>query len=408
MANNILSPTVITREAIRVLHNNLVIGKNCNRQYDDRFAQGGAKIGTSLQIRRPNQFTVRSGATASVQDVQEYANTLTVATQRGIDFQFSSVELTMTIDDFSNRYIQPAMSRLASEIDFLLMQNAYQAAGNTVGTPGTTPNTALVWLQAGQKLDEFAAPRDNLRIAAMNPAAQASTVDALKGLFQSSEKISDQYNSGMMGQALGFNFFMSQNVNAHTVGPLGGTPLVNGASQGIATGWAETTSLITDGWTAAAANRLKAGDVITITGVNAVNPETKQSTGALMQFVVTADASSDGAGNLTAIISPAIIRAGAYQNVTGAPADNVAITVVGTASTAYPQNLTYHKNAIALVTADLELPKGVDMASRETYDNFSMRFIRDYDSTNDVFLSRFDVLFGFKTVRPEHVCRVWG
>lgn len=409
MANTILTPTTITREALRVLNNEVVLAKKVDRQYDSSFAQSGGKIGDTLKVRRPVEYTVRSGATYSAQDVTETSVDLTVATQRGIDFEFTSDELTMDIDSFSERYIKPGMVRLANEIDYLLYNAAYQAVANQVGTAGTTPATALVYLQAGEKLDYFATPRDDQRCMVLNPAAHAASVDGLKGLFAPSSKIGEQYEKGLLGMdVLGFDFYMSQNVRTHTVGPLGGTPLVNGASQSITTGWAATASLITDGWTAAAANRLKAGDIFTIANVYAVNPITKQSTAQLQQFVVTADVSSDGLGNLTAVIAPAIISAGAYQNVNSVPADNAALTVVGTASTGYPINLAFHKSAIALVTADLQMPRGVDMASRANQDGMSLRFTRQWDVTDDKFKSRFDVLFGYKVLRPEWACRVIG
>lgn len=406
MPNTLLTPTIITKEALRIFENELVLANKVDRQYDDRFAKEGAKIGTSLQIRRPVEYTVRSGATASAQDVLENNHTISVSTQRGIDFSFSSAELTLTVENFSDRYIKPAMVRLANEVDSIIAADMKNNIGNLVGTPGTTPATALVLLQAGQKLDENSTPRDNMRFAALNPAANAAVVNGLTGLFHSGDRIEEQYEKGVIGQGLGFKFHMSQNVPVHTVGPLGGTPLVNGAL-GAST-WSETSSLVTDGWTASAANRLKAGDVITIAGVNAVNQQTKQSTGALRQFVVTADANSDGSGNLTAVIRPAIISSGPYQNVSAAAADNAAITVVGTAATAYPQNLAFHKSAFTLVTADLEVPRGVDMAHREVYKNISMRFLRDYNSTSDTFLSRFDILFGYKALRPEWACRITG
>lgn len=411
MPNTLLTPTEITRETLRLLHNNLAFIKNVNREYDDRFANSGAsvsgKIGPTLQIRRPVQFTVRTGATLSLQDVVETKKDLTVSTLKGIDWEFSDTDLTLTIDKFSERYLKSAAARLATELDFDAL-SMYQQVWNQVGTPGTTPNTSLVYLQAGEVLDDSTAPRDGRRVVVINPAAQAATVEALKGLFQSAEKISEQYEKGVMGIGLGWKFLMDQSIRVHTVGPLGGTPLVNGANQGIASGYAETTSLVTDAWTAGAAQRLAKGDVFTIANVFQVNSETKQSVGKVQKFVVTADASSDGSGNLTAIVSPALIRGGAYQNINAAPADNAALTVIGTAATGYPINMAFHKEAFTFVSADLELPKGTDMASRAQSDGISLRFIRDYDVTNNRRISRFDVLYGFVAVRPEFACRIIG
>jgi hypothetical protein len=247
-----------------------------------------------------------------------------------------------------------------------------------------------------------AAPLDN-RCAILDALSEVELIDAQKGLFQSASQIKEQYEKGRMGTAAGLDFSMSQNVPTHTVGPLGGTPLVNGASQTGA-------SLVTDGWTAAAASRLKQGDVFTIANVYAVNPKTRQSTGQLRQFVVTADVSSDGSGNATIPISPSIVGplSPALQTVNALPADNAAITVLGAASAVSPTNLVYHKDAFALVTVDLPLPKGMDMAARASSKQvgLSIRFVRGYDITNDKFISRLDVLYGWKCVRPELACRV--
>lgn len=408
MANTLLQPTTITRAFIKMLHNESALLSRVNKQYDSSFAKEGAKIGDTLKIRRPVQYTVRSGRTASIQDVQEYTTDLTVATQRGIDFAFNSDDLTLKIEEFSERHLKPAASRLATELDYTGIGIVKDSVGNLVGTRGTSPASLLTYLQAQQKLAENACPQDDNLFAMLTPGHQATTVNALSTLFNASKEVSDQYRKGVMGNAAGFEFGMSQNLPVHTVGPLGGTPLVNGASQGITTGWAATTSLVTDGWTASAANRLKAGDVITLAGVNAVNPETKQSTGSLQQFVVTADVSSDGSGNLTAVISPAIITAGAYQNVSGSPADNAAITVVGTASTSYAESLAFHRDAITFATADLILPRGMDMAARETVDGVSARFVRGFDITNDRMITRMDILFGWAVPRPEWACRITG
>lgn len=408
MANTLLTPSIITNEALRILHNELTFSKQINREYDERFAKSGAKIGSTLQVRRPVQFTVRSGSTLSTQDVVETKKDLTVATQIGIDWEFSDADLTMTIDNFSDRYLKPAAARLATELDYRAL-GMYKQVHNQVGTPGTTPATSSVYLQAGAKLDHNACPRDGRRYINMEAEANAATVAGLQGLFNAQGRIADQYTKGLMGRdTLGFDFYMDQNINRHSVGPLGGTPLVNGAGQGVSSGYAETSSLVTDGWTASAANRLKEGDVFTIAGVYSVNPETKQSTGQLQQFVVRADTNSDGSGNATVTISPAIITGGAYQTVTNAPADNAAITVSGTASTAYPINMAFHKDAFTLVTADMELPGGMDMAQRASSDGISLRFVRGYDINADKRVCRFDLLFGMVAIRPEWACRIIG
>jgi hypothetical protein len=234
-------------------------------------------------------------------------------------------------------------------------------------------------------------------------------------LFNSRDDITKQYKSGLLNPMLGIDPIMSQNVPTHTVGPLGGTPLVNGANQGLVNAgatdnpFAATTSLVTDGWTAAAALRLRTGDVFTIANVFAVNPETKQSTGSLRQFVVTADTSSDGSGNATVVISPAIIAGGAFQNVTARPADNAAITVVtGSAGVGYAQNILWHRDAITFVSPELELPGGMDMASNASMADeggISLRFVRGFDIVNNRRISRFDVLWGGAVTIPQWCVR---
>lgn len=403
MANTNLTSSIITNESLAVLENNLTFAKGVNREYDDKFGVAGAKIGTTLNIRKPARYVGRTGAAIGVEDHTETQVALALDTQFGVDVSFTSQELTLSIDEFSDRIIKPAMAAIANKIDRDGLTMAYQSTYNAVGTPGTTPATAAVILAAGAKMDFEAAPRDGQRSLVIDPLANASMVDVLKGLFQSSEKIADQYEQGNMGLAFGYKWSMDQNVVNHTVGPLGGTPLVNGASQTGA-------SLITDGWTAAAASRLKKGDVFTIANVYAVNPQNRQSTGQLRQFVVTADVSSDGSGNATIGISPSIVTSGAFQNVNAGPADNAAITVLGAASTITPQNIAFHKDAFVLGSADLLLPKGVDMASRSASKKvgLSVRMVRQYAISTDAFPCRFDVLYGYKALYPELACRVCG
>jgi hypothetical protein len=402
MANTILTIDMITREALRILENNLTFTKQCNREYDDQFGVTGAKIGDTLRIRKPARYTVRSGTTLSVQDQTETSTSLTLNSQKGVDISFTSKELTLNLDDFSQRVLAPAVAALANQIDRDGL-SLYLDVFNAVGTPGTTPSTLLTYLQAGEKMDHEATPRDMNRAVCINPGAQVSIVDALKALFHSSTEIERQYEQGTMGLAAGFKWSMDQNIVTHTVGPLGGTPLVNGASQ---TG----SSLVTDGWTAAAAARLNRGDVFTIASVNAVNPQHRQSTGQLRQFVVTANVSSDGSGNATIPIYPAITTSGAFQTVTASPADNAAITVLGAAATLSPQNLAFHKEAFVLGCADLVMPGGVDMASRVSSKTLGMsiRMVRAYDINTDAFPCRLDVLYGWKAVYPELACRIAG
>lgn len=400
MANTNLTIDMITREALRILHNNIVFAKKVTKRYDSSFAQEGAKIGDTLRVRLPNQYTVTDGATLAVQDTVTQKVDVPVDTQQHVAMNFTAEELTLDIQDFSANIIAPAMNLLASRVDFRGLTE-YQNISNQVGTPGTTPATALVWLQAGAKMDEFATPRDNLRNIVMDPQAQASTVDGLKGLFQDSGRIADQYRNGVMGRGLGFNFAMDQNVNKHTTGTFAGTTLVDDT---VASGDAVITI---DAFTAAAP-AIKAGDVFTIAGVNAVNPETKEDTGSLQQFVVTADAT--GASNeVTVSVSPSFITTDtARKTVTALPADGAAVTWAGTESTVYPINMAYHPEAFVLASADLEMPQGVAMASRQVFDGVSMRIVKQYDINNDKTPTRVDILYGWSTVRASMACRVIG
>ena len=403
MANSILTIDMITRKALEILENNLVITRNVNRQYDDSFAVSGAKIGSTLRIRLPDRALVTDGAALQVQDDAEQSTTLTVSTQKHIGVNFTTAELTLQLDDFAERVLKPRISQLASSID-ADVANAYKAIFNTVGTPGVSPATALVLLQAQQKLNESAAGMAP-RYATVNPAANAGLVNGLSGFFNPTTTISQQFKNGMMGTGvLGFDEInMSQSIKVHTTGSRAGTILVNGA---VSTQGQSTISI--DGLTGAT-DTVTVGDVFTIANVFAVNPQTRESTGSLQQFVVTA--AQTGVSNALAnmAISPPIYTStSALATVNSFPADNAAVTFVGTASTAYPQNMIYHKDAITFATADLVLPTGVDMAARAVHNGISLRIIRDYDINNDRMPCRIDVLYGFSTIRPQMACRLWG
>jgi len=401
MANTNLTIDMITRESLRVLVNMLGFTRTINREYDDSFANQGAKIGDTLRIRKPARYEVQTGAALSVQDHTETNTTLQLDTQAHVDVNFTTKELTLDIDDFSDRIIKPAMATIANKIDYDGL-GLYTSVANSVGTPGTAPGTALVALQANQKLTELGAPLDE-RCLCVDPAANAALVDGLKGLFNSTQTVGEQYRKGRMGMdTLGFGEILTdQNVRKHLNGAQDGAYLVNDAAFANAADTATTSTLAVDTGTGA----IKVGDVFTIADVYAVNPQNRQSTGQLQEFVVTT-ASAGGGVNLT--ISPPIRATGAFQTVDAVPANNAAITFKGTLSTSYPQNMAYHKDAFVLGTADLVLPNGVDMASRQNLDGISMRIIRDYDINNDKLPCRIDVLYGWAAVYPELACRVWG
>ena len=402
MANSILTIDMITRKSLEILENNLVISRNVNRQYDNSFAVEGAKIGSTLRIRLPDRALVTDGAALQVQDDNEQFTTLAVSSQKHIGVNFTSAELTMQLDDFAERVLKPRVSQLASSVD-ADVATAYKGIYNSVGTPGTTPATSLVLLQAQQKLNEFATPMSP-RYATVNPAANAGLVEGLKGLFNPTGTISRQFKNGMMGEGvLGLDEInMSQSIVQHTTGVTPTAPIV--ATTVSAQGATTLAISFTSG-----SPTFKIGDVFTIANVFAVNPQTRQTTGSLQQFVVTADVTVSSGTTATLSISPAIYTSSnALATVNSFPAASAALTFLGGSATAYPQNLIYHKDAITLATADLLLPQGVDMASRQVHNGISLRIVRQYDINNDRMPCRVDVLYGFNAIRPVTAVRLWG
>ncbi len=411
MTSTVLTADIVAKEALIILEKELGILKRMHRAHESEFSNSvnGYKIGDTISIRRPADFTVRSGATLSTQDVIEGKTTLTVDQQKGIDFQFTSTELTLKIDDLSERVIKPAMSNLVNDITNDVLTQMYRGIYNWVGTPGNTVDSFADFAKAPERLDIMAVPQAD-RAAAFAPTDYWGFIGSQTALYMNGVA-TDAFRRGEMGMVGGIDTLMSQVVPTHTVGPLGGTPLVNGASQNVTYDTAKNTwtqSLITDGWTAAAANRLKAGDIFTIANVQMVNPKTKVTTGVLQQFVVTADVSSDGSGNLTATISPPIITSGPHQTVNAAPADNAAITVLGSASTAYRQNLVFHKNTMGVAFVPMEMPQAAYNGSRQSYKGISVRVIPIYDGTNDISKWRLDVLYGRKIIDPRLATRLSG
>jgi hypothetical protein len=390
---------MITRKALEILENNLVITRNVNRQYDDSFAVEGAKIGSTLRIRLPDRALVTDGAALQVQDDNEQYTTLTVASQKHIGVNFTSAELTMQLDDFAERVLKPRISQLASSID-ADVANSYRYIGNSVGTPGTTPSTSLVLLQAQQKLNEAAAVM-NPRYATVNPAANAGLVEGMKGLFNPTDTISKQFKNGMMGTGvLGYDEInMSQSIKQFTTGTRAATGNTTGAAV-TAEGAATLTLTVGSGET------ILPGDVFTIADCYTVNPQTRESTGSLFQFVALASSTSTTTATVT--VAPMYSAANALATMNVLPANSKAVVFVGAASTQYAQNLVYHKDAITFATADLLLPQGVDMAARAVHNGISLRVVRQYDINNDRMPCRIDVLYGYSTIRPQMACRVWG
>jgi hypothetical protein len=402
--NTLITPSVIAKEALMQLENNLVMGELVHRDYSKEFT----KVGSTVSIRKPVKFRSSTGATRVSSDVVEGTVPITIDTQRHVSWDFLSSDLTLTVEDYSSRYIQPAMIELAQQVESSLL-GLYYTVPTWVGTAGTTPSTFLELGAARQKLVEHAAPMGDTFNAVLNPAAALKIANDMKLQFQQGKQLTAM-EKVRIGKYAGFDTYESPSIVNHTVGPLGGTPLVNGAGQvSTTTPQVNSQTLVTDGWTAAAAARLKAGDVFTIANVLDVNPKTYQSLGYAKQFTVLSDVSSDGSGNATLTISPPIVVSGPYQNVNAAPADNAALTIVtGSASTSYAQNLCFHKNAFALVMADLELPDGAAFKARERSRNLSVRVVKDYDIDADRDIIRLDILYGVKTIYPELAVRLTG
>jgi hypothetical protein len=390
---------MITRKALEILENNLVITRNVNRQYDDSFAVEGAKIGSTLRIRLPDRALVTDGAALQVQDDNEQFTTLTVNNQKHIGVNFTSAELTMQLDDFAERVLKPRISQLASSID-ADVANSYKYIGNTVGTPGATPSTSLVLLQAQQKLNENAAVM-NPRYATVNPAANAGLVEGLKGLFNPQDTISKQFKNGMMGTGvLGYDEInMSQSIKQFTTGTRAATGNTTGAA--VTTEGASTLTL-----TVGSGETILPGDVFTIADCFSVNPQTRESTGSLFQFVALASTTSTTTATVT--VAPMYSAANALATMNVLPSTSKAVVFVGAASTQYAQNLVYHKDAITFATADLLLPQGVDMAARAVHNGISLRVVRQYDINNDRMPCRIDVLYGYSVIRPQMAVRMWG
>jgi hypothetical protein len=401
MANTLITPSIIAKEAIMQVENNLVMGKLVHREYKKEFI----KVGDTVSVRKPVKFTVTDGATRSNQDVEEATTPFVINNRKHVSWKFSSQDLTLKIEEYSENYIKPAAIALANNIDAALT-NLYKNVFSNVGTAGTTPSTFLNFGAASQRLDEYACPAEERRLV-LNPAAALNAQDMLKGLYNP-EIVKGAVRGRMIGPIAGFDCYMDQNIKAHTIGTGWGTPLVNGASQNVAYSAASHTygstsqSLAVDGM--AASGAYSAGDVFTIAGVYQVNPVSKESTGVLQEFVVQVAGTASGGGAATLTISPAIITSGPYQTVDAAPTDNAVITV----KASHKANLAFHKNAFGLVMCPLQIPDGASWAQRESHNGLSIRVVKDYDVDSDDEIIRLDILYGVKALYPELACRLFG
>lgn len=411
MANSVLTADIIAKEALMILDNELVMAKKVHRGYETEFGStvSGHQVGDTVSIRRPTDFTVRDGRTASTQDVVEGSTSITVDKQKGVDFKFTSADLALNIKDLSERVIKPAMVQLANQVDSDL-QALYKFVPNWTGTPGQTVNSFTDFAKGPERLDELAVMQSD-RCATLAPADHWGLLGSQTALF-TQDIARGAYRQGSLGMIGGVDTYMTQNVPTHTVGVATGTPLVNGGTQGSAYADVKDTmiqNLVTDGWTNSTTGILKAGDVFTIANVFAVNPVTKATLPFLRQFTVMADVNSGAStGPATVSIYPAIIATGAFQNVSAVPADNAAITVLGTGGTGYRQNMVFHKNAFALAMVPLVMPSGAVGGARQSYKGMSVRVQPYYDGTNDENNWRLDILYGVKAIDPRLATRLSG
>ena len=410
MANNLLTISKITNEALMVLENELTFTSEVDRNYDDQFAVVGGKIGNTVNVRKPGRFIGTTGPALNVEDFNETSVPVTLSTQFHVDTQFTTQDLALSLDMFSDRVLKPAVAAIANKID---RDGTLQAANNTyniVGTAGTPPTGLITYLTAAAYLDSEGAPRDGRRSCIVEPFTSATIVDSLKGLFVPQEAIGEQYRKGLMGRdSAGMNWKMDQNVVAHTFGSFAGTATVatTTATGFLTSGWASSSNItltLTNGVS------LNQGDTFTIAGVYAVNPQNRQAYGSnkLRNFVVNTAVSGSG-GTISVNVSPAVITAGQFQNVSIPTALSTAtVNFFNQSGTVSPQNIIMHRNAFTLAVADLELPEGVHFAGRASDKEIglSMRVVRQYTINNDSIPTRLDVLYGWANLYPELACRV--
>lgn len=417
MANQLLTSQVITFDSLMILENDLVVIPAMWSGLDDEFGKEGNKIGDTVYQRKPNRWLGRDGQAYQPEGITDTQTPLTINQQSGVDFEFSTAERKLSIDDFRRRILDTAVASLANKLDVRAITVALQNTGNQVGTPGTTPGLSssdafLIYAQAGQKLDELGFPYkgpNSKRVMVINSAMKTGWTDFFKGIYNPQNAVTEQYKTGQVSNALGYQWFVDQNIQSQTIGLLGGTPAVVAANQ---TG----TSINTNGWTASITGVLNIGDTISFAGVDAVNPQSRQSTGALMQFSVQAQASSDGAGASTLTIYPALVPSGQFQNVTNSPAAGALISVYGVAAAGQsalsglvsPQALLLAEQSYAFASFPGEVPDGTDMAfqQRSKQLKLSLRFVRVFDAFRDQWVSRFDVYYGIAPMYPEGACRV--
>jgi hypothetical protein len=410
MSNNLLTISKITNEALMVLENELTFTSEVDRNYDDQFAVVGAKIGATVNVRKPGRFIGTTGPALNVEDFNETSVPVTLSTQFHVDTQFTTQDLALSLDMFSDRVLKPAVAAIANKIDRDGLQMAALQTANIVGTAGTPPTGLITYLTAGAYLDSEGAPRDGRRSCVVEPFTSATIVDSLKGLFVPQEAIGEQYRKGLMGRdSGGMNWKLDQNVVSQQFGNFSGTATVNTTTGAgfLTSGWASSSTITL---TATGTVALNAGDVFQIAGVYAVNPQNRQAYGSnkLRNFVVK-QAVTGSNGAISVVVSPAVITAGQFQNVTIPTTSTTAgVSFFNQSGVVSPQNIIMHRNAFTLAVADLELPEGVHFAGRASDKEIglSMRVVRQYTINNDSIPTRLDVLYGWAPLYPELACRV--
>jgi len=403
VSNSFKNTDLVTKFAMKAFLNALMLGKKVDRQLDEKNVYSG-KNGETIRVRRPVYFTASDGAeieAGETSQIEEGVVSVVADTRKKVVMAIPTADMTLRVENGYERYIVPAMEELAQQVESDIADQ-YKYFYNFVGTPGTSPGTFLSVGAADAKLTELGVPMSK-RCAFYGPQESVALADGLKGVFP--EKISAlAIEEAAIGRYSGFDIYKNQSLKIHTVGVATGTPLVNGASQGVTYAASKDTwsqSLITDGWTNSQTGILKAGDVFTIAGVYSVNRRTRESTGSLAQFTVLVDADSDGSGDSVPSISPPIITSGPYKTVNAAPANDAAIVVkTGATLASHRQNIAFHPNAITLAVIQLELPTDGATSSRVNKDGISLRLVRQYDSTSDVTRTRVDIQYAIKTQNP--------
>jgi len=410
MSNNLLTISKITNEALMVLENELTFTGQVDRNYDDQFAVVGAKIGSTVNVRRPGRFIGVTGPALQVEDFNETSVPVTLSTQFHVDTQFTTQDLALSLDMFSDRVLKPGIAAIANKMDRDGLITAKNNTANIVGTAGTAPTGLITYLTAAAYLDSEGAPRDGRRSVIVEPFTSASIVDNLKGLFNPQTTISEQYTKGLMGRdSGGMNWYMDQNVVSQTFGSYSTSVLscnVTTATGFLSSGWAYSSNITIGAATAAAT--LNQGDTFTIAGVYAVNPQNRQSYGKLRNFVVQSTVSIASGGSATVTVVPAVITAGQFQNVSVTTTGSQTVTPFNNTGVTSPQNILMHKNAFTMACADLELPEGVHFAGRASDKELglSIRVVRQYTINNDSIPTRLDVLYGWAPLYPELACRI--